>query len=119
MITHKGDNTKAARSAGYSPKTCVEQGYQLFIKLQDYIAPLTQELVRSHALRAEQVVQGLSLIALSDIGDYVKWERANSSEVGRRAWKGNIWTRPQCQETEEPRGPQRNEGSGLLISGLT
>jgi phage terminase small subunit len=35
MIMHKGDKTKAARSAGYSPKTCVEQGYQLFIKLQD------------------------------------------------------------------------------------
>ena len=62
-------------------------------------------------------MQGLSLIALSDIGDYVKWERANSSEVGRRAWKRNIWTRPQCQETGEPRGPQRNEGNGLLISG--
>lgn len=78
-LQHKGDKTKAARSAGYSPKTCVEQGYQLFIKLQDYIAPLTQELVDSHALRAEQVIQGLSLIAAADIGDYMKWDHKTNT----------------------------------------
>lgn len=74
FLQHKGDKTKAARSAGYSPKTCVEQGYQLFRKLQGYIKPLTQELVEAHALSAEQVVKGLSLLASSDIGDYLRWD---------------------------------------------
>lgn len=66
-MIHKGDKTKTERHAGCPPKRTAEQGYQLYRKLQDYIAPLATELVRGHALQAEQVVQGLSLIASSDM----------------------------------------------------
>ena len=76
-LEHKGDKTKAARHAGYAPKRAAEQGSQLYRKLQDYIAPLVGELVRGHALHAEQVVQGLSLLASSDIGDYCSWNKKN------------------------------------------
>ncbi len=77
MITHKGDKTKAARAAGYSPKTCMEQGQQLYRKLQAYIEPITQQFVRAYALDAQQVVQGLSLIASADIRDYLTWDKDN------------------------------------------
>jgi hypothetical protein len=39
-MVHKGDKTKAARHAGYSPKSCMEQGQQLYRKLQGYIEPM-------------------------------------------------------------------------------
>lgn len=78
IITHKGDKTKAARSAGYSPKTCMEQGQQLYRKLQAYIEPLTRGVVKAYALNAEQVVQGLSLIASSDVRDYLTWGADNT-----------------------------------------
>lgn len=78
MITHKGDKTKAARAAGFSAKTAKEQGYQLFTKLHAYIEPMTRHMVRAYALDAEQVVQGLSLIASADIRDYLKWDEDNA-----------------------------------------
>ncbi len=78
MITHKGDKTKAARSAGYSQKTCEQQGNRLFRKVKEYIEPLTKDLVKAYALKAEQVVQGLSLLASSDITDYMTWD----SQIG-------------------------------------
>jgi phage terminase small subunit len=78
MITHKGDKTKAARSAGYSPKTCEQQGNRLFRKVKEYIEPLTKDLVKAYALKAEQVVQGLSLLASADIRDYAKWDKDNT-----------------------------------------
>ena len=68
-MVHKGDKTKAARHAGYSPKSCMEQGQQLYRKLQGYIEPMAKELVQAYALSAPQVIQGLSLLASSDIGD--------------------------------------------------
>lgn len=77
MIQHKGDQTKTARDAGYAPKRATEQGSQLYRKLQDYITPLVGELVRDHALHAEQVVQGLSLLGSSDIGNYCSWNKKN------------------------------------------
>jgi hypothetical protein len=52
-------------------------GNQLYRKLQDYITPLAGELVRGHALQVEQVVQGLSLLASSDIDDYLKRNSKN------------------------------------------
>jgi hypothetical protein len=77
-LHHRGDKTKAARYAGYSPKTCMEQGQQLYRKLQRYIEPLAKDLVRAAALSAEQVVQGLSLLASSDIRDYLTWDKENN-----------------------------------------
>jgi hypothetical protein len=76
-MIHKGDKTKAARHAGYSGHTCGEQGNQLFRKLKDYITPLAAELVRGHALQAEQVVQGLSLLGSSDVRNYMTWDKQN------------------------------------------
>ena len=77
MITHKGDKTKAARHAGYSAHTCEQQGNRLFRKVKEYIEPLTKDLVKAYALKAEQVVQGLSLLASSDITDYMTWDSQN------------------------------------------
>ena len=76
-LEHKGDKTKAARHAGYAPKRATEQGSQLYRKLQVYIDPLTKNMVQAYALSAEQVVQGLSLIASSNIRDYMRWGRTS------------------------------------------
>ena len=72
-IEHKGDCTKAAIFAGYSKKTAGQQGHELYKKLEAYIRPKAQQLVQAVALSAEQVLKGLSLIASSDIADYVSW----------------------------------------------
>jgi phage terminase small subunit len=77
-LIHKGDKTKAARHAGCPLKRAAEQGYQLYRKLQVYIDPFAKELIQGHALKAEQVVQGLSLLASADIRDYAKWDKDNT-----------------------------------------
>lgn len=76
-LEHKGDKTKAARHAGCPSKRAKEQGYQLYTKLHRYIESLSKEFVQAYALRAEQVVQGLSLLSSSDIGDYCNWTKKN------------------------------------------
>jgi len=80
-LIHKGDKTKAARHAGYSARTAKEQGHQLFTKLHHYIDPQTRDLVRGHALQAEQVVQGLSLLGSSDIGEYLEWDHTKNQVI--------------------------------------
>ena len=80
-IEYKGDNAKAARFAGYSPKTAGQQGHDLFKKLESYIKPKAQEMVTAVALSAEQTLKGLSLIASSDIGDYVSWNSKTKEVV--------------------------------------
>ena len=78
-ITYKGDKTKAARFAGYSEKTAKEQGYRLFTKVHHHIERLTQETISVAALSAEQVLKGLTLIASSDIGNYIQWDHETKS----------------------------------------
>lgn len=73
-LHHKGDKTKAARVTGCPPKRAKEHGYQLYTKLHLYIETLSKEFVEAYALRAEQVVQGLSLLASSDIKDFLTWD---------------------------------------------
>jgi len=72
-LAHKDDKTIAALYAGYSTKTAKVQGYRLFTKIHQYIEALAKDLLRGSALTAEQVVPSLSLIASSEICDYMTW----------------------------------------------
>lgn len=66
--------TQAAIRAGYSQKTAKEQGSRLLTKVHQFMPQYLGPILHGTALKAEQVVQGLSLLASSDIGDYMKWD---------------------------------------------
>ncbi|HEU0069637.1 MAG TPA: terminase small subunit, partial [Nitrospiraceae bacterium] len=66
--------TQAAIRAGYSQKTAKEQGPCLLTKVHQFMPQYLGPILQGTALKAEQVVQGLSLLASSDIGDYMKWD---------------------------------------------
>ena len=65
---------QAAILAGYSQKTAKEQGSRLLIKVHQFLPQYLGPMLQGTALKAEQVVHGLSLLASSDIGDYMKWD---------------------------------------------
>jgi len=65
---------QAAIRAGYSQKTAKEQGSRLLTKVHQILPQYLGPILQGTALKAEQVVQGLSLLASSDIGDYMKWD---------------------------------------------
>lgn len=66
--------TQAAIRAGYSQKTAKEQGSRLLTKVHPFLPQYLGPILQGTALKAEQVVQGLSLLASSDVGDYMKWD---------------------------------------------
>lgn len=69
------DATKAAKRAGYSPKTAGMQGYELLrsAAVQDEVRRLTAAKVARASIKADEVVEKLAQIVRSDITDVVSW----------------------------------------------
>ena len=72
--------TRAAKAAGYSAKTAMEQGYQLLQNpsVQNFIQERYQQRRNRHEITVDRVIDELALIAYADMKDYATIEPGGS-----------------------------------------